>query len=400
MQFNKAAAKAIIILALASQLQGCLSSSATTAPASSSTDAAKSSVATSSSIVTISSSLNTSSSSALPVVLGAKPTITVLPWNGAQGAYSIIMDDYCLQTSKSLQWADSVAYSHQLSIAFAVVAGRCTADDWAKAVVMIKHGSEAVNHSDKHTCSDPAHCQGSTPWLAGSAQLFYEVDTSTRLIQTNTGIRPTFFGYPFDVATDVTQDALKSLGYLGSRSYTHRNHSYGGLNQWIPSYFDGFTTDYDARMPTAMAASQMFGMNEIADSAITTKAWAVRETHGVADNSYAPWTQSEFIDHIEHLAALRDQGKLWVAPPSKVIRYIDLTAQLQWNISVASDAYEVQWNTAIDSLTRYAVPLRIQVSGSWKAVQAGKDLGATSAAGATLISVDPSQGTLRLIPAP
>ena len=77
-----------------------------------------------------------------------------------------------------------------------------------------------------------------------------------------------------------------------------------------------------------------------------------------------------------------------------------LTKQLTWNVVATPSAYEVQWSTAADTLARYAVSLRVQVSGSWKATQGGADLGATVSAGQTLLSVDPSQGTLRLIPSP
>jgi hypothetical protein len=376
--------------ACANLLYGCFESNSPTAVPSSSSDLSETGISSSSEVP------QASSSSVVPVELGVAPSISILPWNGAQGAYSIIMDDYCFGTTKSLQWADSIAFARQMSIGFAVVASKCQVADWAKATEMILHGSEPVNHSSKHTCADPSRCNGATPWLAGSTQLALEIDSSTQTIETNTGFRPTLFGYPYDVATDETQAELFALGYFATRSYTHRNHSYGGLNH--AAYFDGFALDYDARAPLAQIANQSFGMDEFADSAVSTGTWALRETHGVADNSYGPWTQAEFIAHFDHLAALRDQGKLWVAAPSKVIRYINLSSQATWNLVTAPDAFEIQWSTPVDTLARYGVPLRIQVTGAWKAFQAGIDLGATATATGTLISVNPALGTLRLVP--
>jgi len=390
MRFSQIAIS-MVSLVLASQMFGCLSSNASTAPALSSV-----SVALSSGGNTISSS-----SSVAAVTLGAAPTLNVLPWNGAQGAYSLIMDDYCGTTTMSLQWADSVAYTRKVNIGFAVIAGECADIDWAFAKVMVAHGSEAVSHSTQHTCPDPAKCQGSTPWTAGSAQLLLETDTSTQMIQANVGVRPTFFAYPFDAATVTTQNELKALNYLGARNYVTRTYAGKGFNALTS--FNGMTAEYDARQPAAPdpnAVYQLYGMDAYADSAASKGSWALRETHGVDDGSWGAWTTAEFIAHIDHIAALRDQGKLWIAPPSRVIRYVNLSKKATWAIVPAADAYEVQWNTALDTLTRYAVPLRVQVSGSWKATQAGIDLGATVAAGMTLVSVDPSQGMLRLIPAP
>lgn len=82
-----------------------------------------------------SNSQELSSSSQMSVELGEVPAMDMLEWNGAKGAYSIIMDDFCLGTTTSLQWAASEANSRGLPIAFAVVAGNCDESDWETAKV-------------------------------------------------------------------------------------------------------------------------------------------------------------------------------------------------------------------------------------------------------------------------
>ncbi len=366
---------------IAIQLSGCFLDSSSPTAATTPTD---SSIALGSSS---SADLSSSASVVVPVELGAAPTLAVLPWNGAKAAYSIIMDDYCSGTTESLRWADSVAFARQISVGFAIVAGSCQQTDWDIAKAMIAHGSEPVNHSLTH--SDPA------TWAAGTE----EITASTQAILVNTGVLPTFMAYPFDKATVTTQADLVAQGYLGARNYVTRTYGGKGFNS-IAS-FNGIKAEYDARQPAAPdpnAVYQLYGMDAYADQAVTKGAWALRETHGVEDGSWGEWTKTEFIAHFDHLAMLQNQGDLWVAPPSKVIRYVNLAKQATWNLVAAPDAYEVQWGTSADTLARYGVPLRIQVSGTWKAFQGGVDLGATANAAGTVISANPALGTVRLVP--
>jgi hypothetical protein len=287
------------------------------------------------------------------------------------------MDDFCLATTTSLRWADSAAYARNMSIGFAIVTGSCQATDWATAKIMLGHGSEPVNHSFSHA--------------AGATPVGLEVDSSTHMIETNTGFRPTFFGYPMDEGSDAAQAELKALGYLGSRSTTYTVWTDARFNK--VAGFNGFTLAYEPK------SSPTYPQLSYADSAVARGVWGLHESHGVADNSYNQWTShAEFETHLDHLAALRDKGDLWVAPPSKVIRYIKLSTLATWTLVQATGAFEIHWTTPADTLARYSVPLRLQVCGEWTATQSGTSLNATLSGGQTKISANPSLGTVRITP--
>lgn len=332
--------------------------------------------------------LLSSSSSAEPVDLGAIPTAELLPWNGYQAAYSIIMDDFCMGTTSSLTQAEADAYARGLVISVALVTGSCSEEEWAVAKTMVEHGSEIVNHSDSHTNAE----------MLTATDIEIEAGHSTALIQEKTGVRPEFFGYPFDFATNEFQDALKSLGYLGSRSYNKRSHSNQGFNK--TTLVDGFKVEYDARQNAANLQYQVYGMQEYVDLAIEKQMWAIRETHGVADNSYGYWENDEFISHLDYLASQQNAGKLWVTTPSKALRYVQLAKQLTWEFVATPTAYEVHWTTIADSLTKYATPIKLRFSGNWTVQQNDIDMGAMRADGFTSVSVNPALGILRLIPLP
>ena len=85
---------------------------------------------------------------------------------------------------------------------------------------MIAAGHECINHSHNHRCGGPPQDCGTTPTYS-VADFPTELDLSTQLIQTNTGIRPIFFIHPYDAYTTAILDHLKnSLGYIGTRAGT------------------------------------------------------------------------------------------------------------------------------------------------------------------------------------
>jgi hypothetical protein len=311
------------------------------------------------------------------------PGVVILDWNGYKGAYSIIMDDFCMATSVELQAAEAIAFARGLTIAFAIVTSYCTPADWTAARAMIAHGSEAVNHSTTHT--DPGG------WANGTT----EISTSTQAILTNTSVKPTFFAYPFDNATAVTAADIASQGYLGARSYVTCTYRDGGFNNI--SSFNGLTLEYDSVQPVGSATPAKFTLDAYADQAVLKKAWAVRATHGL-DAGYAFITTADFTAHFDHLATLRNQGDLWVAPPSTVIRYVNLTKNLTWNLVQNGTGYDIQWNISAANLTKFAVPLRIKILGAWRAFQGGVNLGATVTSAGTIFSANPALGNVQLMP--
>jgi hypothetical protein len=325
---------------------------------------------------------------------GSEPALNLLPWNGAQGAYSIIMDDFCAATTNSLAWAATEASNRGFGIGFAVIAGQCDEAEWEIARQLIVLGSEAINHSLRHSCADITKCNGTTPWITGSDALFSEVDSSTQLIEVNTGVRPTFFGYPFDVAHDDAQKRLQELGYLGSRSWSHRTYTSGGFNRL--NMINGFRVEYDARQPANMAQYQNYEMDDYATQAASKQAWAIRETHGIDDGSYGAWTAAEFTAHLDHIAQLQTQKQLWVAPPSTVLKYVNLSQQLTWTTQQLENAWQVIWSTPADTLQKYNTNIRISIPGNWVGFQNSAPLESYPSATSTDILVDPSKGNISL----
>lgn len=333
-----------------------------------------------------SNSQELSSSSQMSVELGEVPAMDMLEWNGAKGAYSIIMDDFCLGTTTSLQWAASEANSRGLPIAFAVVAGNCDESDWETAKAMVENGNEAVNHSWSHTNSET--------WTA--EDLEKELLASTETIGLQTGVRPTFFGYPFDFATTASQSYLQGIGYLGSRSYNKRSYANGDFNTLALK--NGFTVEYDARHPASGAQYQHYGMDEYVDVAVQKGTWALRETHGVDDGSYGEWAVDEFSAHLDYLAKLQEEGKLWVATPSHVIRHIFLKRLLTWDVNETSSSFEITWTSSSADLEKYGTDIVFAIDREWSAMQNGSELPCRYQDGRTLISVNPSLGPVQIVP--
>jgi hypothetical protein len=57
------------------------------------------------------------------------------------------------------------------------------------------------------------------------------------------------------------------------------------------------------------------------DAAVASGGWAMREVHGVADQSWEPVPLDVYLAHLDHVAALVRTRRVWMAPPSDVIRY-------------------------------------------------------------------------------
>jgi len=57
------------------------------------------------------------------------------------------------------------------------------------------------------------------------------------------------------------------------------------------------------------------------DDAVSKGGWALRTFHGVEDTSWEMVPLTRYQGHLDYVKALVDEGKLWVAGASDIIRY-------------------------------------------------------------------------------
>lgn len=239
----------------------------------------------------------------------------VATWKyNAKGAYAIIFDDYCMDGVQGIQdHAAPEAEQRGLVIGFGVVTSFCDAHEWQRAREMIAAGHEVVNHSHTHRCGELR-----SPWCEdvwSDADVDAEIDQPTNLIQMHTGIRPSFYIFPFDLFTPGKVDHLRQAGYLGARTGQKEKLT-------LANFTDSFSQlNFDVKFPAESASSQRYGLNEYVDIAIARQQFAFREVHGVQDQSWGTTSLADLRNHFDYLQAKVQSYELWVATISDVIRY-------------------------------------------------------------------------------
>ena len=204
-----------------------------------------------------------------------------------------------------------IAQARGVKICFGAITGYCGATEWANARTMIANGHECVNHSHNHKCGGSAgQCTGLTSY--GAADFNTELNQSTTLIQTNTGVKPLFFIHPYDASSDAILNHLQgTLGYLGARS-----GSQGIVN--ANTFTDFMRENYFVYDGTAAALTSL---NTAVNTAISSGGYAVREFHGVDDGSWAAMTAANYTSHLDYVKSKMDDGSLWSATASEAITY-------------------------------------------------------------------------------
>ena len=230
------------------------------------------------------------------------------------GAYSIIFDDYCLDGVGGIQHhAAPEAEKRGLVIGFGVVTGFCDAYEWQAAREMIAAGHEIINHSHTHRCGELHEPWCVDVWL--DEDVDEEIDQPANLIETNTGVRPEFFIFPFDLFTPAKVKHLQESGYLGTRT--------GNKKKLTSANFTNPFSDlnFDVKFPAESVSSQGFGLNEYVDLAIAKGQFAFREVHGVEDQSWGSLPLAELIHHFDYVEKKVKSHQLWMAGISEIIRY-------------------------------------------------------------------------------
>ena len=232
-------------------------------------------------------------------------------WFGnKKGAYTLVHDDYGdVSTVGITQYADSMAFNRGIKFCFGAITSVCDAADWLKAKQLITHGHECINHSHNHYCSQPV------PWcpsqVYGSSNFPTELDLSSNLIASNTGVQPRFFINPYDLLNESVNTRLKTLGYIGVR---------GGSQEVLNtnSFTDFFHLNYFVFTPTTNTLSNL---NNAIDLAIASQGYAMREVHGVGDQSWATVPVTTYGAHLDYVKTKILSGDIWNATATEAITY-------------------------------------------------------------------------------
>ena len=291
------------------------------------------------------------------------PIASFANWkDNKKAAYTIIHDDYSDYVTGIYQYADPIATARGIKLCFGAITSACGPTEWTKAITMMSHGHECVNHSHNHFCGGSAsQCSGLTTY--GPANFATELDLSTQLIETNTGVRPRFFIHPYDASSGAILNYLTSIGYLGSRA--------GSQLISNPSSFTNFMNlNYYVYDGTATALASL---NTAINSAITSGSYVIREFHGIADGSWAAMTVANYTSHLDYVKTKITDGSLWSATATEAITY-----KMQRDAFGPAVAYNSTANTvtvsfsalkAIDpSVLRTPVTLNVNVAGFTPAI--------------------------------
>lgn len=245
--------------------------------------------------------------------------------NNASGAYTLIHDDFGGQWANGIEnYADTMAYSRGIPFCFALIAGQCDEKDWKKACEMISHGHQVLNHSMHHKCGIATDwCQAGI-WNENDFTI--EIDSSMALIHKYTGRHPAFFMFPFDQHTDTMISYLRYKGYAGARA--------GSAQALEQNAKDPFYLNYKTFPP----GLSLPDLDSFVMEAITHKAWAIREVHGVNDESWGVISLEDYRQHLDFLNRMQKSAQLWVGTLSDVLLY-QLQAR-QYALKVEKDSKE------------------------------------------------------------
>ncbi|MEM7160498.1 MAG: polysaccharide deacetylase family protein [Myxococcota bacterium] len=227
------------------------------------------------------------------------------PWpGGALAAYSIIHDDVGDPLAdgfleQGLPELDARGLHAGLAIVVSEAARRGL---FPKLRTAVTTGHEAINHSWSHAD------------LTKTTNFGAEIDAARAVLEAELSRRVTFFAFPFDEWNDEGLAHLRAAGYRGARAGER------GLNKSEPG------NEFEVRFDTYGEEHSIYkGKGDVleayVDDAIANQGWAVREFHGVADQSWESIPLPQYRAHLDNVAERVREGSLWVATPSAVLRW-------------------------------------------------------------------------------
>lgn len=298
---------------------------------------------------------------ALFSISAQNPTTTIATWkNDANGAYSFIHDDYGDFGVRGINdYADTIARNRGIKFTFGAITKACedSPEMWTDAISMINYGHEIINHSHNHYCAVGNSWCTTGLWAEPSTEDFAtEMTYSTNSINTNTGVYPRYFIYPYDLFNAAANNHLKTLNYIGSRTGTYEGSD--------PA---NFTPDADGFFRSALIVDTQdnngditaVNLNYWADYAASNSVWINREMHNVGNSGWGRIGVTDYRNHLNHLKSKMDANELWIGTVSEVLTYqiqkINYTPTTIY--SVAENKITITWNTPSFDVANYLAPL-------------------------------------------
>jgi hypothetical protein len=292
------------------------------------------------------------------------PTATICNWkNDAQGAYTINHDDYGdIGVIGINNFVDTMARNRNLKITFGAITSACENNPgmWSQAVSMVNYGHEIINHSHNHTCSIYQSWCTAGLWAENATINFStEMDLSSNLIKSKTGIYPRYFIYPYDLYNLNANNHLKSLGYIGART---GNYNSADANNFAPDADGFFQASLVVDAITVNNDIVAVNLDSWADYAADNNSWVNRELHNVGNTGWGHVTESDYRNHLNHVKTKVNQNELWVGTASEVLTYqiqkLNYTPTVQYDDN--KKEVLVNWNTPSFDVENYLKPLQFK----------------------------------------
>lgn len=379
------------------------------------------------------------------------PTAKITDWkNNAKGAYTIIHDDYGDTGVDGIwKYADTICSNRNVKFTFGAIASSCEVNRtvnsygspyaYAKNVMIEQHGHEIISHSHTHTCAvgnagwDPCNLPAGESWgeNVNNPEFALQLETAHNSIASNTGHIPVYYIYPYDRFTEIANNRLKTLGYIGSR--TGWNSPYAGSGSYYRNGYENndnsnFYPDANGFFRTAVqvfddidraknVTGQVAELNGEVDNAIASNKWANRELHNVGDNGWGSVKVESYRKHIDYIKAKEASGDLWIGTVSEILTYqiqkLKYAPTVSYNptngtVNVAWQNINAQYGVVISN---YLAPLDIKspvtlhvdldgLTGTWKVMQNSVEITDVKQVGDQLyINAFPHQGSLTIMKA-
>ncbi len=228
----------------------------------------------------------------------------------ATAAYTIIHDDTCdYITDSQFKVADPELVKRGLRAGFGAIVERCQERPgvWSEVETLVAHGHEILCHSWTHP-----DFVATVP----TPDLTVEIDQATNVLAANVPDQKLeYFIFPYDSFSQPMIDHLGAIGYTGARA--------GSKGVTSASFTDPLREDFDVYNDenSIYYPQNADVLKAYVDDAIAQGGWAIRELHGVADQSWEPIPTADYEAHLDYIKAKQDAGELWVDTPSAVSHY-------------------------------------------------------------------------------
>lgn len=352
-----------------------------------------------------------------PSVFSQSPSASIATWkNDAQGAYTIVHDDYGDRGVDGIwQYADTIAFNRGLRFTFGAIASSCEENRningysspyaYARDVMMAQHNHEIINHSHDHSCAVGnagwTPCNASEGWGERESNPFFdrELDDAHASIISGTGYTPVYYIFPFDRFSDLANNRLKSLGYIGSRTgwtsplgetFSRNGYNNNDLNSFTPDNDGFFRTAvqvFDDAMSNLSDQGQVNILNGTVDDAISNSQWGNRELHNVGPTGWGNVSINAYRSHLNYVQTKVNSGELYMAPASEILTYQIQKLKYQPNVSYDNlNTIDITWNIINPSInvnvSTYLANLTYKTSativvdldgltGDWQVIQNG-----------------------------